>query len=374
LIPGNAAADTSVFPAHALLSDVIPAFSDPVITAFIAGVMQNLSAAQDVKTTTAPPTAPATAVTATTTDALQQIRAAASKASTATSATSPSPTATPAPTQSTVFADEPIGFHSVLSTRGSSHISYVRFDLTAISDGYDQVDGGVGLRPVIDASLHMFVQSTDMLMPMRPGCRILHHFYDPVVHARAPASEVATGYAHVERPDYRSWSWGDQDMTYRNRPKEPVAILDTECPIRQELVVNVTDVVLSAMQAPRDQRQLTFEFRSMGDYWVNFTSKDAAPHLIRPHLSVAVQPSPAINTLLKLSDMVFEFAADQSYFRVRDREARDTNESTNGRVVWMSMLTLLAALTVALIQIVLIRRVVTEKTAPPKPDPYRRYK
>ena len=65
--------------------------------------------------------------------------------------------------------------------------------------------------------------------------------------------------------------------------------------------------------------------------------------------------SPLENEILQLSDALDSVVDMQKFMWARERAARDTNESTNTRVLWFSIMELVVLLSVSLWQIYSLR-------------------
>lgn len=65
--------------------------------------------------------------------------------------------------------------------------------------------------------------------------------------------------------------------------------------------------------------------------------------------------SPLENEILQLSDALDSVVDMQKFMWARERAARDTNESTNGRVMWFSIMELAVLVSVSLWQIYSLR-------------------
>jgi len=65
--------------------------------------------------------------------------------------------------------------------------------------------------------------------------------------------------------------------------------------------------------------------------------------------------------MLKLEDLIQELNDDMKYFQHRDNLMRDTHESTNSRVLWLSFISLLTLIGLGIFQILYLKRYFKQK-------------
>jgi len=64
---------------------------------------------------------------------------------------------------------------------------------------------------------------------------------------------------------------------------------------------------------------------------------------------------------LKIQRNLEEVVRDLSYFKRREERHRDTNESTNSRVMWFSVISMAVIVCIGVWQLVYLRRFFTQK-------------
>lgn len=67
--------------------------------------------------------------------------------------------------------------------------------------------------------------------------------------------------------------------------------------------------------------------------------------------------TPLETSLLQLSDALKTVEMEQDYMKMRERVHRNTNESTNSRVVWWSIFEVVLLLSTSLLQVYYVRKI-----------------
>ena len=174
------------------------------------------------------------------------------------------------------------GGMQTIDTFGLTHFGYLRFDLSIVDEVNLKLATVLGQQ--LKAILHLFVEWTDE--PIENGtCRLRHHYYDPIEHAHAPDSEIKKEFLHVERPDYREWKWSEDELTFENRPRDPIQIGGVPCRSNQSIEFDVSSLIATVFQGKPSQRQVTFELRS-DDHWVKYMSRNSVFGYKKPYLSI----------------------------------------------------------------------------------------
>ena len=245
-----------------------------------------------------------------------------------------------------------------MTTHEDDALSYVRFDLDSIPSEYYLNDPNFWYASV-NASLHMFVKESST--GVKTMCTVKHHYYDPEDHSAAgaakPAGLVA---AHVEKADYRSWKWQESELTYLNRPKKSVELTSVPCRPGREFEIDVTDIVTKALHAPHGSREITFEVTSPHAK-VQYFSRNAPEEYKKPHLNIALFPTGAMKSLMDLSQHVFIAHADQVYYRMRERDHRNTVESANASSLYLEAVTWIVAVVTLVGQLMFFQRLLKNK-------------
>jgi len=73
--------------------------------------------------------------------------------------------------------------------------------------------------------------------------------------------------------------------------------------------------------------------------------------------------SPLSASVIQLSDAITAIANDQKYLKMREEAHRNTNESTNSRVLWWSIFEMVALIAMSIWQIYYLRRFFEDKRA-----------
>jgi p24 family protein delta-1 len=124
-------------------------------------------------------------------------------------------------------------------------------------------------------------------------------------------------YMKVEDPD-KGVIWSDQDA------KQGTFALTTS--VAGEYAFCFLDMPRQGQAfAPGTKRRVTFEYRT------GVAARDYSEVAKREHLE------PLAVELRKMEDLVRDVNSDMQYLRDRERLMRDTNESTNSRVIWLGI-------------------------------------